>query len=69
MTALLLQAAWAIASALWNVYGAFQAFTASPALWPSEFWRYAGVAVNAIGMIGAVLGIGEGVRRLRRKPG
>ena len=31
------------------IYGAF---TKDPALWPSEFWRYAGVAVNALGILG-----------------
>ena len=124
MTALMLQAVWAVASALWNFYGAFQlsrglpalgptatygggilalallaalvvsaarwpipyailsalvgllalltvvnAFTADPSLWPSEFWRYAGVAVNAVGVLGGVLGIVDGVGRLTRKLG
>jgi len=30
------------------IYGAF---TKDPNLWPSEFWRYAGVAVNALGVL------------------
>ena len=124
MMALLLQAAWAVASALWNFYGAFQlskglpalgptatygggilalvllaalvvsstrwpivygvlsavagllalytvinAFTADPALWPSEFWRYAGVIVNAVGVLGAALAIAEAFARPMRKRG
>ena len=31
--------------------------TKDPALWPSEFWRYAGIAVNALGVIGFILGV------------
>lgn len=33
------------------------AFTADPLLWPSEFWRYAGAALNTLGVLGAVLAI------------
>lgn len=39
------------------------AFTADPSLWLSEFWRYAGIAVNAVGVLGAALGIGGTVGR------
>jgi hypothetical protein len=42
------------------------AFTADPALWPSDFWRYAGVVLNGIGAAGAILGF-IGVFRSRRK--
>lgn len=124
MIALLLQAAWAIASALWNFYGAFQiskglpalgptatygggilalallaalvvsvrrwplvyvilsaagglialitvanAFTADPALWPSDFSRYAGMVINGVGVIGAALGIARAAGQLTRKKG
>lgn len=124
MTALLFQAAWAVASALWNFYGAFQlsqglpalgptathgvgvlalallaallvssrrwripyvilsafggllalitvvnAFIADPPLWPSEFWRYAGVAVNVIGVIGGALGITAAAGQLKKERG
>ena len=31
--------------------------TKDHALWPSEFWRYAGMAVNALGVIGFILGV------------
>ena len=36
------------------IYGAL---TKDPILWPSEFWRYAGIAVNTLGVIGFVLSI------------
>jgi len=26
-------------------------------LWPSEFWRYAGIAVNVLGITGLILGV------------
>ena len=42
------------------------AFTADPSLWPSEFWRYAGIAVNAVGVLGAALGIAGTVGRRMR---
>ena len=41
------------------IYGAF---TKDPALWPSEFWRYAGVAVNALGILGFIFAL-KGYRR------
>lgn len=34
---------------IWN------AFRLDPALWPSEFWRWAGIAVNALGVGGGAL--------------
>lgn len=33
------------------------AFTADPSLWPSEFWRWAGIALNGAGTAGAVAGV------------
>jgi hypothetical protein len=39
------------------------AFTKDPASWPSEFWRWAGVAVNAFGVIGFLLALGTFIRR------
>ncbi len=36
------------------IYGAF---TKAPNLWPSEFWRYAGVAVNLVGVLGFILAL------------
>jgi hypothetical protein len=32
------------------------AFLKDPALWPSEFWRYAGIAINAFGVVAAAAG-------------
>jgi len=33
-----------------------QAFQLDPSLWPSSFWRYAGVLLNGLGLFGAVWG-------------
>lgn len=33
------------------------AFTKNPNLWPSEFWRYTGAAVNGFGLIGFVFAV------------
>jgi hypothetical protein len=30
---------------------AINAFIEDPALWPSDFWRYAGAALNGIGFL------------------
>ena len=32
------------------------AFTQDPALWPSEFWRYAGAVLNGVGFLAAAAG-------------
>ncbi|MGL6224233.1 MAG: hypothetical protein ACRC6L_11695 [Steroidobacteraceae bacterium] len=32
------------------------AFLKDPAFWPSEFWRYAGIAINAFGVAAAAAG-------------
>jgi flagellar motor component MotA len=44
-----------------------QAFTADQSLWPSEFWRYAGAALNALGVLGGTLGIIAAVSALMRE--
>lgn len=36
------------------IYGAF---TKDPVLWPSEFWRYAGVAINTLGISGFIIAL------------
>ena len=36
------------------IYGAL---TKDPSLWPSEFWRYAGIVVNSLGLIGFALAL------------
>jgi predicted ferric reductase len=33
------------------------AFVQDPALWPSEFWRYAGAAINAFGVAAAIAAV------------
>ena len=33
------------------------AMVSDPGLWPSEFWRYAGMAINGLGVGGAVWGL------------
>ena len=33
------------------------AFTADPALWPSDCWRYAGAALNALGFVSCAIGV------------
>lgn len=44
-------AGWAALMAIVN------AFRADPSLWPSDSWRYAGVAINAVGVSGAALAL------------
>jgi len=44
-----------------------QALTADQSLWPSEFWRYAGAALNALGVLGGTLGITAAVSALMRE--
>ena len=38
--------------ALAAVSAIFGCFTKDSSLWPSEWWRYAGIAVNSIGVVG-----------------
>lgn len=33
----------------------WSAFRLDPALWPSEFWRWAGILVNVLGVVGSAL--------------
>ena len=42
---------------VWN------AFSLRPALWPSEFWRFVAVALNALGIGGAILVFADAARR------
>ena len=37
---------------LMTIYGAL---TKDHSLWPSEFWRYAGIAINSLAVIGFIL--------------
>ena len=43
--------------ALLGILTIYGALTKDHSLWPSEFWRYAGIAVNALAAIGFALGI------------
>lgn len=43
--------------ALLGSYAIYGAFTKEISLWPSEFWRYAGIAVNSLGIIGFILSV------------
>ena len=52
-TFMLLAFVGALAGSL-TIYGAF---TKDPVLWPSEFWRYAGMAVNALALVGFFLAV------------
>jgi hypothetical protein len=52
--------AYIIATALTLVMAGpavFNAFTADPLLWPSDGWRWAGAALNGVGMVAATLAI------------
>jgi hypothetical protein len=37
------------------------AFTSDPSLWTSDMWRYAGIGINLIGVLGAVLAVAVNV--------
>lgn len=43
-----------IAAVLLALAAVVHAFTADPSLWPSEFWRYAGAALSAVGLLAAL---------------
>ena len=44
-----------------------QAFRLDPSLWPSAFWRYAGILLNGLGILGSGLG-GWAALKGRRLP-
>ncbi len=51
---------YAIASAVTLAFAGWTAFndlTADPSVWASEGWRVAAVALNALGVVGSVLGL------------
>ena len=35
----------------------YQAFSANPDLWPSDFWRYCGVSLNILGVVAHSFGV------------
>lgn len=56
---------YGLLSAFFGVVGiaaVVNAFRADPSLWPSEFWRYAGAALNAVGFLAAVAAVVAVVR-------
>lgn len=44
----------ALASAALAALPVINALRADPSLWPSEFWRYAGIAINLTGCLGGI---------------
>ncbi|HAZ79740.1 MAG TPA: hypothetical protein DCX08_07375 [Porticoccaceae bacterium] len=42
----------------------FGALTKDPLLWPAEFWRYVGIAINSIGVVGFGLALAH-IKHLR----
>lgn len=40
-----------IAAGLFGLAAVVNALIADPALWPSEFWRYAGAVLNGVGFL------------------
>jgi len=46
-----------IATGLLAALAVVNAFSADPALWPSEFWRYAGAVLNGIGFGGCAAAV------------
>jgi len=54
-----------VAAGVMALAAVVNAFVQDPALWPSEFWRYAGALLNGIGVLAAV-GAVAGHSRLRR---
>lgn len=47
-------AALSLVSVLMASAAVFNALTADPSLWPSEFWRYAGIALNGAGALASI---------------
>lgn len=52
-----------VAAGLGALVGVVGAFTQDPALWPSEFWRWAGVLLNGTGVVAAAAAVRAFVRR------
>jgi hypothetical protein len=47
--------------------GVVGAFVQNPALWPSEFWRWAGILLNGVGFVAAAAAVIAFVRWRRRQ--
>jgi hypothetical protein len=46
---------------LGGLVAVYQAVTGDPSLWPSPFWRWAGAALNMIGVVAGALGTARGL--------
>jgi hypothetical protein len=46
-----------IAAALIGLFAVVNAFSADAALWPSDFWRYAGAALNGAGFLASAFAV------------
>lgn len=56
---------FAILSALFALSGfaaVYQALIGDPSLWPSPFWRWAGVALNTFGLAAGTVGTARGLK-------
>jgi hypothetical protein len=56
----------AVIMAAYTVYGAL---TKDPALWPSPFWRWAGILLNGLGVVAGIAGIKEALKWSNRNQG
>lgn len=55
---------FAILSGLFALGGfaaVYQALTGEPSLWPSPFWRWAGAALNTVGLVAGTVGTARGL--------
>lgn len=64
---------WPMAYAVLSAFGIalalpaiISALTSDPGLWPSEFWRYAGIVLNSTGVLASIAGV-VGYLLCRRK--
>jgi hypothetical protein len=46
-----------IAAGLLGIGAVVNAFSAAPALWASEFWRYAGAVLNSAGFVASIFAV------------
>jgi len=42
---------------LGSVSAIYAGFTKPISLWPNEFWRYAGIGINSVGVLGFILAV------------
>lgn len=56
----------AVLGAAMAAFTIWNSFRLDPGLWPSEFWRWAGIAVNALGVLGALAAMPREGSRIQR---